>query len=201
VTVSITRADLLKRGARGGAALAVAGGALGPLAQAAAADPLPPVDLAYARMLVGAELLAADFYAQAIAASNTGHRLAAYLKQAYLNEQEHYLSVSGIISGTGSTPAVPGDIDFRYPKGTFRTEGAIVKAATQIEGIVLGAYLGAVGSMQTAAFKTGLAQIAACEAQHLSLFTTTNGGKAFRLSFPPALTIQQASDAMAAFAS
>ena len=50
--------------------------------------------------------------------------------------------------------------------------------------------------MQTNQFKTGLAQIAACEAQHASYFQTQTGGKPFWLSFPPALTIQQASDAM-----
>ena len=53
--------------------------------------------------------------------------------------------------------------------------------------------------MTTNAFKTGLAQIAACEAQHSSYFTAQAGGKAFWLSFPPAFTIQQASDAMDAY--
>ena len=52
---------------------------------------------------------------------------------------------------------------------------------------MLGTYLGAIGGIQTNAFKTGLAQIAACEAQHASYFTTRLGGKAFHLSFPPAL--------------
>ena len=55
------------------------------------------------------------------------------------------------------------------------------------------------GGLQTTQFKTGLAQIAACEAQHSSYFTARSGGKAFWLSFPPALTIQQASDAMAGY--
>ncbi|HUY70707.1 MAG TPA: hypothetical protein VMV08_00560 [Gaiellaceae bacterium] len=46
MTVSITRADLLSRGAKGGAALLVAGGTLGVLAGSAAADPLTVGDLA-----------------------------------------------------------------------------------------------------------------------------------------------------------
>ncbi len=199
VTVSISRADLLSRGARGGAALVVAGGVLGTLAEAASADPLPVSDLAYTRLLVAAELLASDFYSQAIAASNTTGDFAKYLKKAYLNEQEHYQSVAGILSGSGNTPAVSGDIDFSYPTGTFDSKDSIGKAAVTLEAIVLGSYLGAVGQMQTNSFKTGLAQIAACEAQHSSYFTTATGGKAFSLSFPPALTIQQASDAMSAY--
>jgi hypothetical protein len=199
VTVSITRADLLSRGAKGGAALVVAGGALGAFAAGAAADALPVGDLAYARLLVASELLASDFYQQAIAASNTSGSVLKYLRRAYLNEQEHYQSVAGIISGSNNVPAVSGDFDFTYPSGTFATEASILKFATQLESTILGTYLGAVGGMQTNSFKTGLAQIAACEAQHQSYLTVATGGKAFNLSFPPALTIQQASDAFSAY--
>jgi hypothetical protein len=177
----------------------MAGAAVGALAETASADPLSNQDLAYARLLVGAELLASDFYQQAIAASNTGATVRQYLKRAYLNEQEHYQSVAGILSGAGQAPAVAGDIDFGYADGTFASESSILKAARTLEAIVLGTYLGAIGGIQTNAFKTGIAQIAACEAQHASYFTSALGGKAFSLSFPPALTIQQASDAMAAY--
>jgi Ferritin-like domain len=196
---SITRAQLLNRSARSGAALLAVGTALGALAETAAADPLPLGDLAYARLLLGAELLAADFYSQAIAASNTGATVMKYLKRAYKNEQEHYQSVAGILSGSLNTPAVSGDITFSYPAGTFDSEASILTFAQQLENTVLGAYLGAIGGIQTNGFKTGLAQIAACEAQHCSYFTTVTGGKAFNLSFPPALTIDQASNALDAY--
>jgi hypothetical protein len=199
VTASLTRGQLFGRGARSGAALLVAGGACAALAGAASADPVPIQDLAYARLLVGAELLASDFYRQAIAASNSGPVVTRYLKRAYLNEQEHYQSVAGILRGSGNQPAVSGDIDFGYPSETFGSERSILKAAAKLEAMVLGAYLGAIGGIQTNSFKTGLAQIAACEAQHSSYFTTRLGGKAFNLSFPSALTIQQASDAMGAY--
>ena len=199
MTVSLTRADLLSRGAKGGAALVVAGGALGVFAAAADADALPVGDLAYARLLVASELLASDFYQQAIAASNASGGVMKYLKRAYLNEQEHYQSVAGIISGSNNVPAVSGDFDFTYPSGTFDTEASILKFAVQLESTILGTYLGAVGGIQTNSFKTGLAQIAACEAQHQSYFTVLTGGKTFNLSFPPALTIQQASDAFSAY--
>ena len=55
--------------------------------------------MAYVRLLVGAELLASDFYSQAVAASTAKGAVARYLKRAYLNEQEHYQSVAGILSG------------------------------------------------------------------------------------------------------
>src|SRR5262249_39244934 len=146
--------------------------------------------------LVGAELLASDFYSQAVAASNSSGSVMKYLKKAYMNEQEHYQSVAGILSGAGVTPAVSADIDFSYPKDSFATQASILKLAEQIESIVLGTYLGALGGMQTNSLKTGLGQIAACEAQHLSYMWTQNGSKAFSLSFLPALTIDQASAAM-----
>jgi len=196
VTDSLSRADLLRRGALGGAALAVAGGAF---ADTASADPISVQDMAYIRLLVGAELLASDFYSQAVAASQATGEAARYLKRAYMNEQEHYQSVSGILTGALVAPAVSGDFDFSFPTGTFDTPASIFKQAAAIEQMVLGTYLGALGGMQTSQFKTGLAQIAACEAQHASYFQAQSGQKAFWLSFPPALTIQQASDAMAAY--
>jgi hypothetical protein len=196
---SMTRGQLVSRSAKGGAAFLVAGSALSRFVEAAAADPLPGSDLAYARLLVGAELLASDFYTQAIAAANAKPTVVKYLKRAFVNEQEHYKSVAGIISGAGQTPAVAGDIDFSYPKGTFASQKAIVSFAQQLETTILGAYLGAIGGMQTNALKTGLAQIAACEAEHAAYFRTTHGGSTFNLSFPPALTIDQASNALDAY--
>jgi hypothetical protein len=199
VSASITRGQLLSRSAKGGAALLVGGSALTGLVGAAAAAPLPTGDLAYARLLVGVELLAADFYTQAIGAANAGPQVGWYLQRAQFNEQEHYQSVAGILTGAGQTPAVSGDIDFAYPDGTFASLGSIAKLAKQLEDLSLGAYLGAIAGMQTPALSAGLARIAACEAQHSSYFGTVLGGKAFKSSFSPALTIDQVSDALDTF--
>ena len=189
---------LLGRGARSGVGLLGAGPFRQPLRDASA-DPLPQGDLAYARLLIGAELLAADFYTQAIAASITGPKVTKYLRRAYANEQDHYKSVAGILTGAGQVPAVANDIVFSYPRRTFSTEGRIVAFAEQLENVVLGAYLGALGGMQTGALRVGIAQIAACEAQHVGYFAAVKGGSAFSLAFPPALTIDQASNALDAF--
>jgi len=198
VTASISRGQFLSVSAKNSAALLVAGASLAALTGQAAAA-LPSTDLAYARLLVGGELLASDFYSQAIAASNTGASVMKHLKLASFNEQEHYHSVAGILSGSGVTPAGAGDITFSYPAGTFASQQSIVSFAQQLEATILGAYLGAIGQIQTSALLTGLAEIAACEAQHESYFAVAAGGQAFRLSFPPALTISQASNAFAAY--
>jgi hypothetical protein len=199
VSVSITRGQLLSRSAKGGATLLVAGSTLGRFVDAAAAAPLPTGDLAYARLLVGVELLASDFYSQAIAAANASPAVAWYLKRASFNEQEHYQSVAGILSGAGLTPAVAGDIDFSFPAGAFATQASIAKLAGQLEDLSLGAYLGAIAGMQTPALTAGLARIAACEAQHSAYFTALLGGKIFKSSFPPALTIDQVSNTLDKF--
>ena len=47
------------------------GSITGSLAGPGPAETIPDDDLAYARLLVGAELLAADFYAQAIASKHS----------------------------------------------------------------------------------------------------------------------------------
>src|SRR5579871_3132506 len=191
---TISRGALLRRGAAGGATL-LAGGAILATAGTASAAALPLQDVAYARLLVGAELLAADFYTQAIAADVASGEAAKYLKRAYLNEQEHYASVAGILTGSGSTPAQAGDFDFTYPAGTFASVASIAAFGAQLEATILGAYLGAIAGLQTDSFKSGLASIAACEAQHGSYLSTLGGGKAFNLSFPPPLSIEDASDA------
>ncbi len=199
MSAPITRGQLVSRSAKGGAALVVAGSALGLFVETAAADPPLTTDLAYARLLVGAELLASDFYSLAIAAANAGAEVTGYLKRALANEQEHYQSVAGFITGAGMTPAVSGDIDFGYPAETFASQGSIVKFAKALEDTILGAYLGAIAGVQANAFKAGLARIAASEAQHSAYFTTAIGGKTFSAAFPTALTIDQASNALDAF--
>jgi len=195
MTPSFTRAQLLSRTAKGGAALLVAGGALWQFVGTAAADPLPDGDLAYARLLVATELLGADFYTRAIASHKPGNRLMKRLKLARENELQHYQSVGAILSGAGLTPAGASDISFSYPRGTFRWEGAIAKVALALENVMLGAYLGAVEGVQTSALKPSLARIAASEAQHVAYLSTIKGLSSFE-AFPNPMTIQQVSDAL-----
>ena len=57
----------------------LAGSLAGSLVDSAAADTIPDSDLAYARLLVGAELLALDFYARAIASRRLGPDALGYM--------------------------------------------------------------------------------------------------------------------------
>jgi hypothetical protein len=200
VSTEFTRAELLARGAKGGAALLVAGSAVTVLAPTAAAEPLSDNDLAYARLLVGAELLGIDFYTRAIAANKLGAKGQKRLRAALRNEQEHYQSVAAILSGAGLVPAVAADIDFTYPRAAFGSRASIVKLGVDLEDTFVGAYLGALGGMQSNTFKSQIGSIAANQAQHLSILQDMLFGKPITVSFPRALTMQQASDAMDVFA-
>ncbi len=173
----------------------MAGGTLGAFVGTAQADPLPDLDLAFARLLVANELLASDFYAKALDSKKAGRKVQKFLKHAYANEQEHYQSVAAIISGAGLTPAAAVDLDYGYPAGAFKNEGSIVAVALELEAIMLGSYLGALDGMQSGPLKAGIGRIAASEAVHNGFLSLVKGRNAF-LSFPPALTIEQASDAM-----
>ena len=201
VTVTLSRAQIVSRGFKVGAALLAAGSASELLTGTACADTIPDDDLAYARLLVAAELLGADFYARAVASKRFGGRAQASLRRARFNEREHYKSVAGIFSGAGQTPAVAADFDFSYPKGAFASRTAIAKLGVTLETTFLGAYLGAVGVLQTSALKQPLARIAASEAEHLGILTQLAGRTPFELSFPEALTIEEASNALDAYTS
>jgi Ferritin-like domain len=201
VTAGLSRAQLVARGFKGGAALLVAGSAAGLSAGSASADVIPDDDLAYARLLVAAELLGADFYTRAISSKRFDGKAHASLRRARFNERQHYKSVAGVLSGAGQAPAVAADFDFSYPRRSFASRTAIAKLGVTLETILLGAYLGAVGAVQTDALKQPLARTAASEAEHLGVLRQLAGGTPFELSFPEALTIEEASNALDAYTS
>jgi Ferritin-like domain len=201
VTAGLSRAQLVTRGLKGGAAILVAGSATGVVAGSASADAIPDDDLAYARLLVAVELLGADFYARAISSKRFDGKAQASLRHARFNEREHYKSVAGVLSGAGQAPAAAADFDFSYPKASFASKTSIAKLGVTLETVFLGAYLGAVGALQTNALKQPMARIAASEAEHLGVLTHLAGVAPFELSFPEALSIEEASNALDAYTS
>ena len=197
----LTRAGLLRRGAVGGGALLASASGLAAFAPAAFADGPPAGDLAYLRLLVATELLGADFYAKAVAAHASAGRAAEELKLARANERSHYATLAAIVTGAGQVPATADDIDFTYPKGTFRSVGAVAKLAVTLETLFLGACLGAVAGIQTVVLAQPLARIAANQAQHLAVFSQLLGRSGFGAAMPAPLSIDAATQALAAYTS
>jgi len=201
VLLRLSRGELLSGGAKGGAALLVAGSAFGAAAGVtrAASSALPDNDLAYLRLLLTAELLGADFYANAGKAEPYGAEGTKDLARAAFNDGEHYTALAGLLTASNQVPATAGDIDFVYPEGTYSSAGAITKLAVKLETLFLGAYLGAIAAVQDRSLALPLARIAANQAQHLAAFNELLGRPAYSLSFPEALSISEASDGLGTY--
>ena len=191
----LSRATLLARGGKVAATVVAAIGIRRAATRASAA--VPDGDLAYARLLVALELLALDFYSRAIGAgggrsSSCGARgrPRAALRRGRRGPED-----------AGQVPATAQDIDFSYPRGSFGSRAAIARLGVRLESLLLGAYLGAVGSLQTPLYREHAARAAASEAQHLSVFTAEAGGRRLGPPLPAALAIDRVSDALDAFTS
>ncbi len=202
------RAGFLSLGARGGAAVAMGAMSAGLIAEqapaattGATAEPLAELDFALARLAVAAEILAVEFYTEAIASTKFGAEATKYLKRALFNEQEHLTAMSQVISGAGQTPSTADDFDITFPTGTFDTRGAIAKVGVALETAFVGAYLGAVDAFAPSDLKTTAARIAASEAQHLSVFTELAANHPIGISFPVPVDYVTASDLLDAYLS
>jgi hypothetical protein len=163
---------------------------------------LPDSDLAYLRLLIGAELLAIDFHARAIAArKKLGTALTATFRRALADERAHYALLSKAIVAAGQPTTGPGDVDLTYPRGSFATRTSIARLGWRIESLLLGSYLGAVENVQTPELRLPVGQIAANESQHVSAVAPAAGKARIGRAFPAALSIEAASDALDAFES
>jgi hypothetical protein len=179
------RAALLRRGAL----IVAAGAGATAFAERAAADTIPDGDVAYLRVLLGAELLKSDFQTTALEAGKLDAAPRRLLRRMKSDDASHAAALTALMNGAGQQPTTADDIDFTYPAGTFASRGSIVKLAEQLGTMTLGAYLGALESVQTSTFRLPLAQIAANEAQQLSALAPTVGRPAIGRAFASALPI------------
>ena len=181
---------------RYGAAFVAVGGAASLLPAAAGAASIPDSDLAYLRLLIGVELLAADLQAQAVASGKLAGSASTVLKQTRADESAHYAGLAQLVTAAGQVPATADDIDFSYPRGSFASQAAILKLAWSLETLSVGAYLGAVENVQTSQLRLPIGQIVANEAQHVSALAGLVGRPAIGHAFAPSLSIDAVSAAL-----
>jgi len=127
--------------------------------------------------------------------------MSGYLREAAAAEKQHYASLSQLLTAAGGVPLTADDVDFTYPSGAFASAASVAKLAVELEQTVLGSYLGAVAGLQTPAIRLPVGQIAASEAQHLSVWSGFARGRPLGRPFAASLTIAEASSALAAFES
>jgi hypothetical protein len=175
----------------GGSALLVGGSALA-LAPPALGAPSDE-DLAYLRLLIAVELLEVDFVAQALAAKAVPPAAARALGGMLAQDKAHLAGLSSLMTGAGQVPATAGDIDFAYPSGTFDSAESIMKLAATLEDVSLGAYLGAIGSVQAPLWRLPLGQIAASEALHVGALAAAEGKPVIGRAFAPSLRMDAVS--------
>lgn len=186
----LDRATLVRRGV----GLLAGGAALG-LAPAAFAA-VPDEDLAYVRLLIGVELLEVDFQARALASGRLDPQTGRLLRTIAAQEKAHLTGLSVLVTNAGQVPATADDVDFAYPKGTFASAAKIQRLADTIETLALGAYLGAVENVQTAAWRLPLGQIAATESRHVGALAAAAGKPVLGRAFAPSLQIDAVSAAL-----
>jgi len=208
VPAPLTRADLLSGGFRTGTALLLAGSGLGVLAAAADATPpddalgaLPAADLAYVRLFVAWELVSVDFYTHALGSGHLDRATADIVRLALANEQAHYTYAAGVLAGAGDVALTAADVTFSYPTGTFYTSRSVKHFALTLERNLLGTYLGAGGAIATPALAAAVAQVAANEAQHLSVISMRARTAAFQDAFPATMTMEDSSNALETYTS
>jgi hypothetical protein len=198
----MSRAGFLRRGAVGGGALLGWASALAAGAPVASADTAPAADLAYLRLLIAAELLVVDFQTTALTSGKLRRRGAqALFRRIRADEKAHYTHLAKLLTVAGETPATAGDIDFSYPKGSFRSQASILRLAGRLEHLMVGAYVGAIENVETPELRLPIGQIAANEAQHRGALAGLSGRPVIEKAFAPALQMGAVSNALDEFES
>jgi hypothetical protein len=198
----LSRAEFFRRGAVGGGALLVSASGLSGLAGVASGGTLPDGDLAYLRLLIAAELLALDFQTHALASGKLRHGGAsAAVRRMRADEKAHCTKLADVMVAMGQTPATAGDINFSYPKASFRSQASILRLAARLERVLLGAYVGAIENVVTPSLRLPIGQIAANEAQHAGALAALAGRPAIGRAFALSLSMAEVSDALDGFES
>src|SRR5262249_1770460 len=136
-----------------------------------------------------AELLAVDFHSKALTSRRLRHPAHAVSRQIRADENAHYAYLAKVLTDAGQTAATAADIDFSYPKGSFRTQSSILRLAGRLERLLVGAYVGANENLETPELRLAVGQIAANEAQHDGALAALQGRSAIGKAFAPALQI------------
>jgi len=156
-------------------------------------------ELAFATFGQAAELLLADFYARAAAAKIATGLAARDLAHGALSATEHAAPLAKLLTDAGQTAAIAEDFEFAWPDGTFAGRRAAGRTGLEIAGPLLGVYVGAAVSVSIASYRTLFTSMAANVAQQVAALSRLSGGRVVGVSFPPAVDVETASDAIEAY--
>ena len=182
---------------RGFVFAATAGGlglvALGPTAPEAlsAADE----ELAYANFGIAAEFLLQDFYAGVTDAKLFGGEAQHNMTAGGRSASEHAAALGQLLSDAGQAPALAEDFEFAWPEGTFVSKEATA-AGLEVARTLLGLYLTAATAVLVPSYRVLFTSMAANLAQQVAALSEAQGGRITGVSFPAAIDLEAASDAL-----
>ena len=150
-------------------------------------------DLDIVRFALTMERLEAAFYAQVVAAHTERaylpERSIALTREIAAAEADHVQALEGVLGTAGV--AVPAAPTFQFPRDVFVSPIAYAWFAYTLEEIGIGAYLGAVGSIQNDGLRRSAAAIYGAEARHAALLRTFAGFEFAPRYYESPLTVEQ----------
>lgn len=137
------------------------------------------------------ELLEADFYTKAVASGVLSGAVATLATSIRDHEKTH---VAALTTALGTSAFGTADVSFNFGS-SLATQGSFLATAQTLEATGVGAYLGALGSIQSRSLRTTAGSIFTIEARHLAAvraFNNAPGGPvpaAFETGMTPAAVV------------
>ena len=153
-------------------------------------------ELAFASFGQAAELLLADFYVRTAAAKIVAGAAGRDLAHGALSATEHAAALAKLLTDAGQTAAVAEDFEFAWPDGTFASRRAAGRTGLEIARPLLGVNVGAAIGVSIGSYRTLFTTMAANVAQQVAALSHLSGGRMIGVSFPPAVDVETASDAI-----
>jgi hypothetical protein len=180
-----------------GAGLAVSGfaGTTRGLAALTATDD----ELASANFGQATEFLLKDYYAKFAGAKLATGVDARNIARGAFNANEHAAALGKLLTDAGQTAAVEADFEFVWPEGTFTKIHSAATAGLTVTQALLGTYLSAAGAISIPSYRALYASMAANVGQQVGALSALGGGRVVGVSFPAAVDVETASDAIEAY--
>ena len=153
-------------------------------------------ELAYANFGIAAEFLLQDFYAKVTDAKLFGAEAQHNMTAGGRSASEHAAALRQLLTDAGQTPALVEDFEFAWPEGTFDSKDATAAAGLGVARTLLGLYLTAATAVSVPSYRVLFTSMAANLAQQAAALSQTLGGRITGVSFPAAIDLEAASDAL-----
>lgn len=158
-------------------------------------------DLDIVKFALGLERLEASYYAQVLMA----HEKRAYLPARSLELTQkiaaakiaHVSALEGALTSAGQE--LPAAMNYQFPAQVFQSPITFAWFAYTLEEIGIGAYLGAVGSIESGEIRNAAASVYGAKAQHAALLRTLAGFDFAPRYYESPLTVDQVKGLLAPY--